>query len=167
MIRIAQSSVSSVELIEFATTVCLFQLGSHDQKRVSTKYGCRFVNVLNMLNLLLPGTAITYQGEEIGMDDIHPTYEETKDPQGKNAGPVRTSLSIHPNFKLPPPLNDNKDKVNNFNFRVFIRPCHVTAVAHRCNGAAPKMADLLPVERLGFRFIPTTSSTTSRCDLFV
>jgi len=42
-----------------------------------------------MVNLLLPGVAITYYGEEIGMEDINLSWELTVDPAGKNAGPEK------------------------------------------------------------------------------
>jgi len=41
-----------------------------------------------MLLLTLPGTPTTYYGEEIGMNEIHVSYEDTQDPWGKNLGPV-------------------------------------------------------------------------------
>ena len=50
--------------------------------------GEEFVNAMNMLLLLLPGTPTTYYGEEIGMRPIHVSYEDTQDPHGKNFGPV-------------------------------------------------------------------------------
>jgi len=46
------------------------------------------MDAVNMLVLSLPGAAITYYGEEIGMvdnDDI--TYENGKDPNGLNFPP--------------------------------------------------------------------------------
>lgn len=39
-----------------------------------------------MLNLLLPGTAFTYNGEEIGMVDGLVRWDQTLDPGAKNAG---------------------------------------------------------------------------------
>lgn len=41
---------------------------------------------MNMLNLLLPGTAFTYMGEEIGMEDTNVRWDQTIDPRGQNAG---------------------------------------------------------------------------------
>ena len=41
---------------------------------------------MNMLALLLPGTAITYYGEEIGMEDTFISVKQTVDPAGVNAG---------------------------------------------------------------------------------
>jgi len=42
-----------------------------------------------MIYLLLKGTAITYYGEEIGMEDTYLTWEETVDPQACNMDPQR------------------------------------------------------------------------------
>jgi len=39
-----------------------------------------------MITLLLPGVGVTYNGEEIGMEDTWISWEDTKDPQGCNAG---------------------------------------------------------------------------------
>lgn len=41
---------------------------------------------MNMINLLLPGTAITYYGEEIGMVDTFIRWDQTLDPGAINAG---------------------------------------------------------------------------------
>lgn len=39
-----------------------------------------------MMVLLLPGVGVTYNGDEIGMEDTWISWEDTKDPQGCNAG---------------------------------------------------------------------------------
>ena len=64
------------------------QLGNHDRKRVSKKFGLQFVNVFNMLLLTVWGTPTTYYGEELGMEEIQVTFEDTQDPQGINHGKV-------------------------------------------------------------------------------
>ncbi|XP_071454161.1 maltase 2-like [Hetaerina americana] len=46
-----------------------WMLGSHEYSRVGSRYNPNLVDGLNMILLLLPGTAITYYGEEIGMID--------------------------------------------------------------------------------------------------
>lgn len=46
-----------------------FSLGKHGQSRVATRTSPKRVNFLNMLLMMLPGTPITYFGEEIGMED--------------------------------------------------------------------------------------------------
>lgn len=38
------------------------------------------------MTLLLPGVSVTYNGEEIGMENTWISWEDTKDPQGCNAG---------------------------------------------------------------------------------
>ncbi|PSN33694.1 hypothetical protein C0J52_21446 [Blattella germanica] len=43
--------------------------GNLDNTRVATRLGSKMIDGMNMLNLLLPGTAFTYYGEEIGMED--------------------------------------------------------------------------------------------------
>lgn len=62
------------------------QIGNHDNPRVATRMGSEMVDSMNMLNLLLPGTAITYMGEEIGMEDTNVRWDQTVDPRGLNAG---------------------------------------------------------------------------------
>ncbi|KAH9488173.1 Maltase 1 [Bulinus truncatus] len=66
-----------------------FVLGNHDRHRFTSKYGPVYADALNMLLLTLKGTPTTYYGEEIGMEDIQVSYEETQDPFGKNMGPDR------------------------------------------------------------------------------
>lgn len=44
---------------------------------------------LNILLLTLPGTPITYYGEEIGMQNIQVSYDDTQDPFGRNYGKER------------------------------------------------------------------------------
>ncbi|XP_005043229.1 PREDICTED: neutral and basic amino acid transport protein rBAT [Ficedula albicollis] len=45
-------------------------VGSPNAARVSTRIGKEYINVMNMLLLTLPGTPVTYYGEEIGMENI-------------------------------------------------------------------------------------------------
>ncbi|XP_013420086.1 maltase 2-like [Lingula anatina] len=60
-----------------------FLVGNHDYPRILTKMDVQFVNAINMLLLLLPGTPTTYYGEEIGMNDIaQPTPPQ--DPWGRD-----------------------------------------------------------------------------------
>eukprot|EP00918_Siedleckia_nematoides_P097379 GHVU01213502.1.p1 GENE.GHVU01213502.1~~GHVU01213502.1.p1 ORF type:complete len:684 (+),score=114.73 GHVU01213502.1:88-2139(+) len=61
-------------------------LGNRDYSRVASRMGEKMVNAMNMLLLTLPGTPTTYYGEEIGMIDGDLTFDETKDPAGKNLG---------------------------------------------------------------------------------
>ncbi|NXI64134.1 SLC31 protein, partial [Anseranas semipalmata] len=45
-------------------------VGSPNTARISSRFGKKYVSVINMLLLTLPGTPITYYGEEIGMENI-------------------------------------------------------------------------------------------------
>ncbi|XP_059617630.1 maltase 2-like [Phlebotomus argentipes] len=60
-------------------------LGNHDKNRVGTRYGAQMVEGMLALEMGLPGVAVTYYGEEIGMlDNKAITWEETQDPQACN-----------------------------------------------------------------------------------
>ncbi|XP_048793794.1 neutral and basic amino acid transport protein rBAT [Lagopus muta] len=45
-------------------------VGSPNTDRISSRFGNEYVRVINMLLLTLPGTPITYYGEEIGMENV-------------------------------------------------------------------------------------------------
>lgn len=66
-----------------------WQLGNHDQKRVATRIGSLNVDLANALNLLVGGTAVVYNGEEIGMEDLSKdclTFDQCMDESGKKYG---------------------------------------------------------------------------------
>jgi len=42
-------------------------LGNHDQPRIASRFSSEVVDAFNMLIMLLPGSQVTYYGEEIGM----------------------------------------------------------------------------------------------------
>ena len=47
------------------------------------------MDAYNLITLTLPGIAVTYQGEEIGMTNTEISFEDTVDPSGCNCGPDR------------------------------------------------------------------------------
>lgn len=59
-------------------------MGNHDQRRVGSRFGANKIDIMNMIDLMLPGASITYMGEEIGMTDVYISWEDTKDPQACN-----------------------------------------------------------------------------------
>ncbi|XP_051858904.1 maltase 2 isoform X1 [Drosophila albomicans] len=62
-------------------------MGNHDNPRVATRFGADSVDAMNMLLMTLPGVAVTYNGEELGMEDNKEiSWEETVDPPARNAG---------------------------------------------------------------------------------
>lgn len=66
-----------------AVGVSNWVLGNHDQPRVGSRYGSDRIDGMLMLLLLLPGVAVTYNGDEIGMVDFRYgiSWEDTRDPQ--------------------------------------------------------------------------------------
>uniref|UniRef100_A0A182TBL7 alpha-glucosidase n=1 Tax=Anopheles maculatus TaxID=74869 RepID=A0A182TBL7_9DIPT len=56
-------------------------LGNHDKRRVSSRMGGdHMVDIMAMIELTLPGITVTYQGEEIGMNDVDISWTDTQDP---------------------------------------------------------------------------------------
>lgn len=64
-------------------------IGNHDQKRAATRFDPELIDGLNMLTFILPGTTITYNGDEMGMEDSFIRWDQTVDPQALNVGPKR------------------------------------------------------------------------------
>ncbi|KAF1538396.1 Neutral and basic amino acid transport protein rBAT, partial [Eudyptula minor] len=62
-------------------------VGSPNAARISSRIGKEYVNVMNMLLLTLPGTPVTYYGEEIGMENI---VSENVSKEPINSDPVVT-----------------------------------------------------------------------------
>lgn len=61
-------------------------LGNHDKSRMGSRYGSERVQGMLALEMGLPGVAVTYYGEEIGMtNNMDITWEETVDPQACNS----------------------------------------------------------------------------------
>lgn len=59
--------------------------GNHDNHRVATRMGPEMVDGFYMLNMLLPGMAVTYQGEEIGQPDT-PIRRDQRIDRNNNGG---------------------------------------------------------------------------------
>lgn len=85
-----------------------FVLGNHDRKRVSSKFGPEYVDALNMLLLTLKGTPCTYYGEEIGLQEIKVTFDQTQDPWGRNFGPGRYQEFSRDPWRSPMQWNNNQ-----------------------------------------------------------
>ncbi|XP_059470159.1 maltase A3-like [Neocloeon triangulifer] len=62
-------------------------VGNHDQPRVAGRFGTQFGLTSIILGQLLPGTAVTYNGEELNMENTWISWADTVDPQGCQAGP--------------------------------------------------------------------------------
>lgn len=81
-------------------------MGNHDNKRVATRFGQDMVDPINMLVMLLPGTAITYYGEEIGMADGIIRWDQTMDPFGKAGGMAKYEVNSRDPCRTPFHWND-------------------------------------------------------------
>ncbi|NWR67079.1 SLC31 protein, partial [Bucorvus abyssinicus] len=64
-------------------------VGSPNTARISSRIGKDYVNVMNMLLLTLPGTPVTYYGEEIGMGNI---ASENVSEEHVNSDPVAVTF---------------------------------------------------------------------------
>ncbi|BFF95477.1 maltase 2 [Drosophila madeirensis] len=62
-------------------------MGNHDNPRVASRFGPTAVDAMNMLLMTLPGVAVTYNGEELGMQDYRDiSWEDTVDPPARYVG---------------------------------------------------------------------------------
>lgn len=59
-------------------------LGNHDNSRIASRLGLARGDLLNIMLNTLPGIAVTYQGEELVMEDVHISFEDTLDPAACN-----------------------------------------------------------------------------------
>ena len=66
-------------------------LGNHDVPRIGSKVDPEYCCALNVLNLTLPGTAVTYYGEEIGMTDADVPLKSSKDFRDPQRSPMQWS----------------------------------------------------------------------------
>ncbi|XP_055915885.1 maltase 2-like isoform X2 [Eupeodes corollae] len=65
-------------------------IGNHDVPRVASRFGKEMVDPMNILLMTLPGVAVTYNGDEIGMEDFRDiAWEDTKDPPALAVGPEK------------------------------------------------------------------------------
>jgi len=91
------------------------QLGNERTSRVASRFGDEFVNALNMLLLTLPGTALTYYGEELGMVDSPSTVSDIRCSFDSSVLWCRTCQKT--GIIAPPPLLNsllNSDLSENF-----------------------------------------------------
>nr|XP_029715278.1 maltase 2-like isoform X3 [Aedes albopictus]XP_029715279.1 maltase 2-like isoform X3 [Aedes albopictus] len=73
-------------------------VGNHDQPRVGSRFGKERIDLINVLLMTLPGIAVTYYGEEIGMLDFKDIpWEDTKDPTARN-----TNKQVYMDFSRDP-----------------------------------------------------------------
>lgn len=76
-------------------------VGNHDNHRVATRFGRKRSDELSMLAAVLPGIAVIYNGDEIGMEDAFISFGQTVDPAGCNAGSERYYLKSRDPARTP------------------------------------------------------------------
>lgn len=76
---------------------------------MASRFGKKRVDGLNMLVLTLPGIAVTYNGEEIGMEDGEITYEQGQDPQACNGEKSHFSVNSRDFERTPFHWDDTKN----------------------------------------------------------
>lgn len=135
-------------------------MGNHDNMRMATRFGPKRVDAMHMLMMTLPGVAVTYNGEEIGMQDYRDiSWDDTVDPPARNVGrekykqvsrdPERTPyqwntqknagfstaektwLPVHPNYKN---LNLKQQKSEKSHYSVYKSLVELRKMPALCKG---------------------------------
>lgn len=89
-----------------------WQIGNHDNARISTRIGQENANLANVLNLLLGGTSVMYYGEELGMEDLPVallSYEASRDEFGRKYGPSEFMKYSRDYARTPMSWSSNKE----------------------------------------------------------
>lgn len=85
-------------------------IGNHDKHRAASRLGPQRGDLINILIQTLPGVAITYMGEELVMENVHLTWEETVDPQACNThDPVNYEGASRDPARTPFPWDETKN----------------------------------------------------------
>ena len=80
--------------------IIFLQLGNHDRSRVASNVGLKYVDVMTLLLLLLPGTPTVYQGDEIAMTNVDVPWEQAQDPKALYFGKVNSELADNSTLKI-------------------------------------------------------------------
>ncbi|XP_058118259.1 probable maltase [Anopheles ziemanni] len=62
-------------------------LGNHDNRRVSSRLGVARADLYQIALNVLPGIAVTYNGDELAMEDVYISWDDTIDPAACNSNP--------------------------------------------------------------------------------
>ncbi|XP_055681571.1 maltase 2-like [Lutzomyia longipalpis] len=85
-------------------------LGNHDRPRVASRFGVDLVDNMNILVQTLPGVAVTYYGEEIGMEDFRGiSWEDTQDPQACGSNETVYQLYTRDPVRTPMQWDDTQN----------------------------------------------------------
>lgn len=90
----------------------LCQLGNHDNSRPASRFGHYLIDGLHMLQMLLPGTAVVYNGDELGMEDTFIRWDQSVDPPALIAGPFRYKTVSRDPERTPFQWDDSENAGN-------------------------------------------------------
>ncbi|XP_066995334.2 amino acid transporter heavy chain SLC3A1 isoform X2 [Anabrus simplex] len=94
-----------------------WMVGDKDVNRLASRVGPSLADAINMIILLLPGTPLTYYGDEIGMEDVNDT-QDTLSTHSKEVSysPMQWNADKHAGFSSANhtwiPVNGNYPTVN-------------------------------------------------------
>ncbi|XP_050543464.1 maltase 2-like isoform X6 [Daktulosphaira vitifoliae] len=80
-------------------------LGNHDNSRIASRFDPMLVDGLHMFQMLLPGTPVTYYGDELGIRDTFVRWDQTIDKGALNVGPERYEKFTRDPVRAPFPWN--------------------------------------------------------------
>lgn len=83
-------------------------VGNHDQHRVADRFGLYRGDAINMMVQMLPGIAITYNGEELVMTDQWISWENTVDPLACQQDPDNYNTLSRDPARTPFQWDDSK-----------------------------------------------------------
>ncbi|KAH8277806.1 hypothetical protein KR018_007653 [Drosophila ironensis] len=92
-------------------------VGNHDTKRVADRMGAHKVDLMNVIVNALPGTSVTYYGEEIGMSNVSVdcTGDDCEERDGERT-PMQWTPEKNANFSSSEttwlPLNPDYGRIN-------------------------------------------------------
>ncbi|KAF0767588.1 maltase 2-like [Aphis craccivora] len=84
-------------------------IGNHDNSRVASRMDPLLLDGMHMLQMLLPGTAITYYADELGVQDTYVRWNQTLDPAGRNVGVLRYTKFSRDPARSPFPWDDSEN----------------------------------------------------------
>ncbi|XKL60499.1 hypothetical protein PGB90_007556 [Kerria lacca] len=89
-------------------------IGNHDNSRPASRFGHYLIDGMHMLQMLLPGTAVVYNGDELGMEDTFIRWDQTVDPRALYAGPLRYKFVTRDPERSPFQWDDTENAGNLF-----------------------------------------------------
>ena len=76
---------------------------------MASRFDPEVAQLLIVITMLLPGTNVSYYGEEIGMEDTELSWDETVDPAGRNAGEKKFRNYSRDPERTPMQWNDHEN----------------------------------------------------------